>query len=114
MLTPVVLLQFRSEFKKVIGLAEDVAVHSTVEEWDSWQTRIIEYSKLEKTNRKQLRDLLDSLEKVTSDEMKGVLLYISQHTCITLYMILYTCNCTISIIVMILYLGLSLDFVYLY
>lgn len=57
--------QFRSEFKRVIGLADDVSVHSLMESWDLWQRRIIAYSMLERANRRNLKELIGKLTVMT-------------------------------------------------
>ena len=65
-------MQFRSEFKRIAGLADDVSIQSLMESWDLWQNRIIAYSMLESGNSKKLKDLIRELD-VSSDLMKGVL-----------------------------------------
>ena len=61
------LLQFRQEFKTVINLGDDVSVNSLLEDWPLWQSRIISYSQLEKSNRLKVKQLLASLDESSSD-----------------------------------------------
>ena len=55
-------VQFRTEFKTIVGLPDDVGVFSLMESWPTWKERIIKYSSLEKTHRPKLKKLLMSLE----------------------------------------------------
>ena len=59
---PSLYVQFRTEFKTIVGLPDDVGVFSLMESWPTWKERIIKYSSLEKTHRPKLKKLLVSLE----------------------------------------------------
>ena len=70
------VIPFRSEFKRLISLADGESVHSVLEEWDLWANRIIKYDGLEMPNRKQLRNLIDKHETCVSNEIKGLFIII--------------------------------------
>lgn len=73
------IIQFRSEFRMIIGLEEGVSVYSLMENWSLWKERIIAYSHLEKAHQRKLRELLVSLEstyEITDNGMSNDLLYL--------------------------------------
>ncbi len=65
------ILQFRSEFKRIVSVPEEDTVQSLIENWDLWQKRIIAYSKMETANRKVIRGLLIKFDESTNNEIKG-------------------------------------------
>ena len=63
-------MQFRTEFKMIIGMDTDVSIYSLMEDWTCWKDRIIAYSELEKTHRPKLRTLLSKLKSSSENEGK--------------------------------------------
>ena len=61
-------LQFRTEFKTIIGLNEDVSIHSLMESWPDWVERILAYCRLEVKHRPKLKQLLSSLDNGGSSD----------------------------------------------
>ena len=45
---PSLYVQFRTEFKTIVGLPDDVGVFSLMESWPTWKERIIKYSQSRK------------------------------------------------------------------
>lgn len=56
------LIQFRTEFKKVAKMPHQQTMVSLMNEWPTWQKKIIAYSTLEMTNRPKLKSLVQSLK----------------------------------------------------
>lgn len=59
-------LQIRMEFRRIVGLDEDVSMYSLMETWPIWKQRIIGYSHLEKTHRPKVREMLNSMDSETA------------------------------------------------
>ena len=70
------VIQFRQEFKKILGLDDGVSVNSLMENWPIWMKRILAYSKLEQTHRPKIKQLLASgVDKGTQMD-EGMFLYL--------------------------------------
>ena len=56
------------EFKNILGLDQGLSIHSLMEIWPLWRTRIFSYSQLEKTHRPKLKKLLSLLDEQVANE----------------------------------------------
>lgn len=63
-------IQFRTEFKKVSKMPQEQTIISLIDDWQTWQKRIIAYARLEMINRPKLKTLIPSL-RGTSEMFHG-------------------------------------------
>ena len=52
----------------IIGLNEDVSIHSLMESWPDWVKRILAYCRLEVKHRPKRKQLLSSLDNEGSSD----------------------------------------------
>ena len=63
-------LQLKQEFKLKINL--DNPVHSLMDNWDLWKSRVFKYAKLECNSRKGVKDLIEAYELSIEVEDSGI------------------------------------------